>query len=55
MYSACEREFFKGLQLFEAIVEKQIMDTNRAQIKSLQENVAETISIEPVPTNQQIG
>lgn len=55
MYSACEREFFKGLQLFEAIVEKQIMDTNHAQIKSLQENVAETISIEPVPTNQQIG
>ena len=26
LYSTCEKDFFKGLQLFEAIVEKQIID-----------------------------
>ena len=47
LYSTCEKDFFKGLQLFEAIVEKQIIDTSAAQIKRLQENVEETISLEP--------
>lgn len=49
LYTTCEKDFFKGLQIFEAIVEKQIMDTSTAQIKKLQENVEETISIEPSP------
>jgi len=47
LYSTCEKDFFKGLQLFEAIVEKQIIDTSAAQIKRLQENVEETISLDP--------
>ena len=47
LYSTCESDFFKGLQLFEAIVEKQIMDTSTEQIKKLQENIEETISLEP--------
>lgn len=47
MYTTCEQDFFKGLQIFEAIVEKQILDTSVAQIKKLQTAVEETISIEP--------
>lgn len=47
MYTTCEQDFFKGLQIFEAIVEKQILDTSVAQIKKLQTTVEETISIEP--------
>ena len=50
LYSTCEKDFFKGLQLFEAIVEKQVIDTSAAQIKRLQENVEETISLEPDET-----
>ena len=49
LYSTCEQDFFKGLQIFEALVEKQILDTSTAQIKKLQENVEETISIEGTP------
>ena len=47
LYSTCESDFFKGLQLFEAIVEKQIIDTSTEQIKKLQENIEETISLDP--------
>ena len=47
LYTTCEKDFFKGLQIFEAVVEKQIMDTSTSQIKNLQEKVEETISIEP--------
>ena len=47
LYTTCEQDFFKGLQIFEAVVEKQIMDTSTAQINRLQQNVEETISIEP--------
>lgn len=47
LYSTCEEDFFKGLQIFEALVEKQILDSSTAQIKNLQQNVEETISIEP--------
>jgi len=48
LYTTCEKDFFKGLQIFEALVEKQIIDTSAAQIKKLQENVEETISLEGV-------
>ena len=46
LYATCEQDFFKGLQIFEALVEKQILDASTAQIKQLQQNVEETISIE---------
>jgi hypothetical protein len=52
LYTTCEEDFFKGLQIFEALVEKQIMDTSTSQIKRLQENVEQTISIEP--TNEEM-
>jgi hypothetical protein len=47
LYTTCEQDFFKGLQIFEAIVEKQVLDTSIAQIKRLQSNVEETISVDP--------
>ena len=56
LYSTCEDDFFKGLQIFEALVEKQIIDTSVAQIKKLQTNVEETISLdgnEPPPIVQE--
>jgi len=46
LYTTCEQDFFKGLQIFEALVEKQIIDTSTAQIKKLQQNVEETVSID---------
>ena len=46
LYSTCETDFFKGLQIFEALVEKQILDTSVAQIEKLKKNVEETISID---------
>jgi hypothetical protein len=49
LYATCEQDFFKGLQIFEALVEKQILDASTAQIKQLQQNVEETISIEGTP------
>ena len=51
LYTTCENDFFKGLQIFEALVEKQIIDTSAAQIKKLQENVEETISLEGVDSS----
>ena len=47
LYTTCEEDFFKGLQIFEALVEKQIIDTSTSQIKKLQENVEKTVTIEP--------
>ena len=47
LYTTCEEDFFKGLQIFETLVEKQIMDTSIAQINLLQQNVEDTISIDP--------
>ena len=46
LYSTCEKDFFSGLQVFEAIVEKQILDTSTEQIKKLQTNVENTIALE---------
>ena len=48
LYTTCESDFFKGLQIFEALVEKQIIDTSTAQIKKLQQNVEETISLDSI-------
>lgn len=54
MYTTCEQDFFKGLQLFEALVEKQIIDTSASQIKKLQENIENTISLEPAGTDETV-
>ena len=46
IYIRCEDDFLKGLELFEAIVEKQIKDTSQEQIKELEKTVEETIATE---------
>lgn len=43
LYSECEKDFFKGLQIFEAIVEKQIKETSIAQINNLEKTIETTI------------
>ena len=39
MYSTCEKDFYKGLQLFEAIVWKQMLDTSVKQIDNLNQDI----------------
>ena len=50
LYTTCEGDFFNGLQIFESIVEKQIKDTGISQIKNLEEQIEETISLDPAKT-----
>ena len=46
LYTTCEGDFFNGLKIFESIVEKQIKDTGVAQIKNLENQIEETISLD---------
>jgi hypothetical protein len=39
LYIKCETDFLTGLEIFEAIVEKQIMDTSQVQMQELQKIV----------------
>jgi hypothetical protein len=48
MYVKCESDFVKGLELFEAIVEKQIKDTSEAQIANLQATLQDSIAESPI-------
>jgi len=51
LYTTCEQDFFKGLQLFEGIVEKQIKDTTMVQIKNLEQNIEASISLDVTQNN----
>ena len=44
LYLTCEKQFLEGLEIFEAIVEKQILDTSKEQIKELEKVVSNTIA-----------
>ena len=44
LYLTCESDFIRGLEIFEAIVEKQIMDTTKNQIEELERTV-ESMSV----------
>lgn len=44
LYIKCEDDFIKGLELFEAIVEKQIMDTSKEQIAVLEKTIQDSIA-----------
>ena len=44
LYIKCEDDFVKGLELFEAIVEKQIMDTSKEQIAVLEKTIQDSIA-----------
>jgi hypothetical protein len=45
LYVKCEEDFLKGLEIFEAIVQKQILDTAKKQIDNLEENVEDNIAL----------
>lgn len=47
MYVKCEDDFVKGLDIFEAIVEKQIQDTSQAQIANLEATLQDSIAESP--------
>jgi hypothetical protein len=47
LYIKCEDDFIQGIKLFEAIVEGQIMDTSKAQIKGLEEIIQDSIANPP--------
>lgn len=54
LYATCEDDFVKGLELFEAIVEKQIMDTSQAQIKTLEDTLQDSLAESPTkPDNSE--
>ena len=44
LYIGCEHDFLTGLEIFEAIVEKQIIDTSEQQIQLLQTNIDTTLA-----------
>jgi hypothetical protein len=44
LYINCENDFLKGLEIFEAIVEKQIIDTSKEQIKQLENVIDNTLA-----------
>lgn len=50
LYLQCENDFLIGLEIFEAIVEKQILETSKEQIEELNQNIENTRSwIPPEP------
>ena len=46
-YTTCESDFIAGLEIFEAIVEKQIMDVTKSQIEKLEETISSTLAEGP--------
>ena len=46
-YTTCESDFITGLEIFEAIVEKQIMDVTKSQIEKLEETISSTLAEGP--------
>lgn len=48
LYLACEQDFVSGLKIYEAIVEKQVVDTSIAQLKSMNESLDIMGTAEPM-------
>ena len=46
-YITCENDFIKGLEIFESIVEKQIMDVTKSQIDRLEKTIQDTLVKSP--------
>ena len=47
LYTTCEKDFYKGLQLFEAIVWKQMLDTSVKQIDNLKQDISNEMAAQP--------
>ena len=55
LYLQCENDFLIGLEIFEAIIEKQILETSKEQIEELDQNIEKTRSwIPPDPIDDEI-
>ena len=54
MYVKCEDDFVKGLDIFEAIVEKQIQDTSQAQIANLEATLQDSIAESPTKPSSDV-
>ena len=39
LYISCEKDFMNALKIFQAIIETQILETNKRQIKELEQNI----------------
>jgi len=50
LYLKCENDFLEGLEIFEAIVEKQILDTSKEQIKELETTIESTLEAPAIET-----
>ena len=50
-YITCENDFVKGLEIFESIVEKQIMTVTKSQIDRLEKTIQDTLVKSPSNTN----
>ncbi len=46
-YITCEEDFLKGIKIFEAIVEKQIIKVGQMQIKNLEDNIKKKLVQSP--------
>ena len=50
LYLKRENDFLEGLEIFEAIVEKQILDTSKEQIKELETTIESTLEAPAIET-----
>lgn len=44
LYTTCETDYQEGIKIYEAIIEKQLLETTQNQIKTLKRNAAELIT-----------
>ena len=48
LYLTCEQDFVSGLKIYEAIVQKQVLDTSMAQLKSMNDSLDLMGTAEPI-------
>ena len=54
LYITCETDFMKGMHIFEAIIEKKIMDSSQSQIENLEKNI-ESMHASALPPDTNSG
>jgi hypothetical protein len=55
LYLKCEIDFVNGVKLYEAIVEKKILDTTQSQIETLEKTTESLISDDEIPVPAEIN
>ena len=55
MYLKCEIDFVNGVKLYEAIVEKKILETTQNQIETLEKTTESLISDDKIPVPAEIN